>query len=726
MTQAPTLQTPAQKHEAARQAQALSRLGGMLVLLVFLGVPAVLAGFVLFGFVQKNRRRLGMVAAGMLIGLVIVGLGYRTVLAEAKAIVQRAAPYQGALREWARKPNAEHWLALQPALKAVAPRLGRLWLLALPLAPLIALYLESTRIRNAREQREEQQRKEHAQDMERRRQATQKVKRAPEQIGGLAVIGVPFGGELGWTAKEWAIYSPQMLNRHAVIIGGSGTGKTEFILRVAYVARKVYGWKVFYIDAKGDPGTAQRFRAVMQRAGVEQVPVFPDQIYHGWVGDATTIFNRLMAVEDYSEPYYKAVAKTVLTLAVKAPSGPPRESTELLKRLHLDGLAALYRGEQSTRTEALSALSAEHVSGVQRRYFGFFDALGDKLDGGWSFDTADAGYLLLEGLALKEEARSLGRYLLEDFANYVARRKPSGQQILLIIDEFSALSAGGADAANLFERLRSFGAGIMVTSQTSESLGEDAKKLIGAAAVTIAFGCADPEPIAARAGRVKETQAALAVEYTATPGRNLLTSGKEQFAGTSMQREQEVFLLHPDTIRRLAVGECCIIANGAYQAIRVARLPEQASASRVKQPASTAIRPRGAAIAITPRSAPRPAQTPTASSTEQNQEGRELLVEELDLVRPAPLPPINDETSAEDRDLVRPGADVATQAAPSENHPAEESIESSTEVEQLQGTQAMPDREHDSAEPEMTSSTDQVTRPTIKPVVSDNDDELDI
>src|SRR5439155_8926098 len=122
---------------------------------------------------------------------------------------------------------------------------------------------------------------------------------------------------------------------------------------------------------------------------------------------------------------------------------------------------------------------------------------------------------------------------------YASKRKPGDQRILLIIDEFSALSQGGTDAANLFERLRSFGAGIMVTSQTNEGLGEDAKKLIGAAAVTIAFQCADPEAIAERAGMVKEVQSALAVELSAIPGRNPLMSGKEHVSGTSVQREQE-------------------------------------------------------------------------------------------------------------------------------------------------------------------------------------------
>jgi hypothetical protein len=363
--------------------------------------------------------------------------------------------------------------------------------------------------------------------------------------------------------------------------------------------------------------------------------VFPEQPYNGWVGDATTLLNRLMAVEEYSEPYYRAVAKTVLTLALKAPSGPPRTSEQLLRRLRLSALAELYQGEQSARTEALSSLREENVNGVQRRYFGFFDALGGKLDGGWSFDTVDAAYLLLEGLALKEEARSLGRYLLEDFANYASKRKPAEQPILLIIDEFSALSAGGADAANLFERLRSFGAGIMVTSQTNEGLGEDAKKLIGAAAVTVAFQCADPEGIAARAGMVKEVQSALAVEVSALPGRNPLTSGKEHVSGTSVQREQEVLKLPPDTIRRLDIGECCIITNGAYQAVKVARVPERAAGGKATRRAATGQRgpavksaaPR--AIAVTRPQRGRRAEL-TAPAAEEVQE---RASEELDLVR---------------------------------------------------------------------------------------------
>lgn len=612
--------TPAQKHAQARQAQAISRLGGVLILLVFLGIPSVVVGLLLYGLVRKSRRRLGILALGMLVGLAVVGFGYRTVIAEAKMMEQLAAPYQPALRDLVRKPNKQHWAELAPAVSAIAPHVGHLWRIALPLGPFVALYLESTRTRTVNEQREEKQRKDQAHEREQRREAAQKVRRAPDEVSGLAVIGAPFGGDLDWTAKGWAVYSPQMLNRHAVIIGGSGTGKTEFILRVAYLARKVYGWKVFYLDAKGDAEVANRFLAAMAHAGVSRVAMFPRDAYNGWTGDGPAILNRLMAIEDYSEPYYRAVAKTVLSLAVNAPDGPPRSSNDLLGRLKLSSLAELYQHENGIRADALMSLTEESVNGVQRRYFGFFDSLGQRLDGAWSFDTVDAGYILLDGLALKEEARSLGRYVLEDFANYIAKRKRAEEKVLLIVDEFSAISTGGADAANLFERVRSYGAGIMVTSQTNEGLGEDAKKLIGAAAVTIAFQCADPEPIAERAGKMKEVQSALAVEYTAIHGRNPLMSEKEHLSGTNVQREQEVLKLHPDMIRRLDIGECCIIANGAYQAVTAARVPDRATAN----PRQTTGR-YGPAIAITPPRAnpvPRPpgSSEPIGSATKEIQE----------------------------------------------------------------------------------------------------------
>ena len=66
--------TPEQKHAAARQSQAMGRFGGVLILLVFLGLPALTVGTILYALIQRNRRRYAMVLIGMLVGMAIAGL----------------------------------------------------------------------------------------------------------------------------------------------------------------------------------------------------------------------------------------------------------------------------------------------------------------------------------------------------------------------------------------------------------------------------------------------------------------------------------------------------------------------------------------------------------------------------------------------------------------------------------------------------------------------------
>ena len=93
-----------------------------------------------------------------------------------------------------------------------------------------------------------------------------------------------------------------MLGRHLVVVGGTGSGKTETLLRLAYGAAADLGWQVLYLDAKGDPANVRRFVDAMQDAGVRDVRVFPEGAYDGWRGDPIALLNGLMAIEDFSEP----------------------------------------------------------------------------------------------------------------------------------------------------------------------------------------------------------------------------------------------------------------------------------------------------------------------------------------------------------------------------------------------------------------------------------------
>ncbi|MBC8075787.1 MAG: hypothetical protein H7Y32_06900, partial [Chloroflexales bacterium] len=184
------------------------------------------------------------------------------------------------------------------------------------------------------------------------------------------------------------------------------------------------------------------------------------------------------------------------------------------------------------------------------------------------------GYLLLDGIALKEEARGIGRYLLEDFGQAMVKRLAPGERVLLVVDEYSALSESSA-AEELFERVRSphgtGGAGVVVTSQSYAGLGEGADRMIAAAATTILFQCADPEQLVARAGTSTHYRTSYSTERTGLfPA---VRPSREMIRGDDRPR------LDPTLVQTLPVGACYLVPSGAYQLVAVA--PIRVEPSRI-------------------------------------------------------------------------------------------------------------------------------------------------
>jgi hypothetical protein len=69
------------------------------------------------------------------------------------------------------------------------------------------------------------------------------------------------------TVGRAVLVSPARLCRHVLVCGATGSGKTETVLRLAWIVAKHTRAPVFYLDGKGDRDTARRFCALMQDAG---------------------------------------------------------------------------------------------------------------------------------------------------------------------------------------------------------------------------------------------------------------------------------------------------------------------------------------------------------------------------------------------------------------------------------------------------------------------------
>jgi hypothetical protein len=356
------------------------------------------------------------------------------------------------------------------------------------------------------------------------------------------------------------------------VIGSSGMGKSETVLRLASGARQTYGWKVFFIDCKGEQALQDRFVVTMRGAGAYTVGVFPQRPLRGWQGDSVALLNRLLAVLDYSEPYYRDLTKMLLNLTLEAPGGPPRSSQELLEGMVLARLRQRYVGRPEV--DEIDGLRPRDAAAAYNRYRAFFKALGSGLDGApddaatWSFDSVDAGYILLDGLTLKDQTASFGRYLIEDFAHYAARRKPKHERVLLIIDEYPVIAFSGAGTASLFEMVRFHGASVIVTGQSYAGMGEGFDRILGAAETLFLHRCGDPDQLLPRAGQ--------RVSFKRRVGfseRGIGRGAREFATGAGYLAVDEELKIHPNQVKELPRGECFVIAGGKHQRVLVKQAP---------------------------------------------------------------------------------------------------------------------------------------------------------
>jgi hypothetical protein len=437
-----------------------------------------------------------------------------------------------------------------------------IWLESLLMAPGVAFLVHLFTPQNAelRLLASRQQRAADIRAASKRVERRMTIKRLPERVREHMVLGLPVHGDLReWITRGLFILPIQELGKHGIVLGTSGTGKSETLLRLAVGAACVCGWQVIYIDGKGDRDAGVRFVAAMKAARLQRVKMFPAEPYAGWIGGEEALLSRLLAVEEYSDTHYRAVAENLLRLTISVPEKPVRNSVELLVRLNLTNgvLLGLYKGcpEQEAY---LMYLSKRDPLGVYNRYAALLGKLHGRLDGSWSFDTVDAAYVCLDGLALSGIISGLGRYFVEDFSHYAGCRKPRDRRVLFIFDELSAVEV---NLANLCERVRARGVSVFASGQSDSSIAyrgftQNADRLLSAATTIILHACNDPNSIIARAGTQHTVEEAAGV-------------AGDEVTGHSTMRIAESSKVDPNIVRQLSTGEICVIAHGKAHLVRV-------------------------------------------------------------------------------------------------------------------------------------------------------------
>lgn len=389
---------------------------------------------------------------------------------------------------------------------------------------------------------------------------------------------VPAGSVIRTVGVHWApvLEIPAAaFTRHMVIVGASGTGKTNLMIRLwagwlaAMLAAARRGGPrplLVALDCKGGADArakADRTRKVLRGTGARRVAVWPDDTSPNlWALPPDSLAVLLFQMVEHGDggaAYYADITQAVLTLAVTARPGPPQNAAEFLARLDPGWLEDAWSGHPD-QAGVLHAARA-HAGDIQLRYTTLLGRLGPALDGPGQLTDADAWYLILEGTSEPSVAEAQAMALTELVAHTATNRSAERRVILLAADDYSAVSRR-VPLSNLYERGRSLGLGVMVSAQSWQGLGKDDDERTRIAATadggTWVMQTPHPEPLAMLAGTRRVLESARKLLGTAW--------GDE---GTT--RIQHAWTADPDLIRRLATGQACYIRRGSAVFVQIAR-----------------------------------------------------------------------------------------------------------------------------------------------------------
>ena len=431
----------------------------------------------------------------------------------------------------------------------------------------------------------------------------------------------------GHRAADLAMIPYQRLRSHQVVIGTTGTGKTTLLLRLwaGFLARGLQlhaagaGHRplLVVLDCKGGADArrvADRVRRVLRDAGARYTAVWPDEASLSlWELPPAELTGTLLDMIEHgtgAAAYYADVMEAIVALAVGAPCGPPSSAADFLARLDAGWLGLAYAGPGHGAEAALLRPAARHVSDIALRFRTLFRRLGTGLDGPGGFGDADAWYCILEGTADVAVAEAQARALVDLLAQYAAHGAGADREILLAVDEFSAVSRR-LPIWQLYERARSLGLAVQVSAQSWQGLAPDDDDRYRLAATADGgiwlLRTPHPDPVTAMAGNrpVLDTS------------RRLLGVPHWSHEGSSRVREEPV--ADPALIRRLEVGQAAYIYRGGVTFVQVKRLVAAPAAlaepppagDRALHPATAAagdqVRPASAAWPVSPAVAALPA-----------------------------------------------------------------------------------------------------------------------
>ena len=368
-------------------------------------------------------------------------------------------------------------------------------------------------------------------------------------------------------------------NKHIIVIGGTGTGKTITQLRIMSSLMALSNAtpnepriRIIFIDAKGADANSPFEKLSMQekvvslatRHNFEKVFCFPNRFIDGFSGDPLQVIERLSGLFEHGESaFHHAEATVMLGLAISAGEAP-RTLGELVERLKPNASEARYlalgTSEGLIKARECKTFSATQWNSVFLRMKSLLLRVGDQFDTSlesFTMKDADCAYISISGTTSPQSASDVATWLLKIIAEIPTYN--DGRRTVIFLDEFSAI--GDDDravnlVAGLIERVRSAGIGLIIGTQTTHTLGDEAERMMGTVGTLITHRNGAPEDIISFAGTIDAFEDTYEVDAT---GERTKKSG----------RLQSQFAIPPNEVRRLPIGECFVISEGNWARVGI-------------------------------------------------------------------------------------------------------------------------------------------------------------
>lgn len=339
----------------------------------------------------------------------------------------------------------------------------------------------------------------------------------------------------------------------------SGVGKSVLLFGWILAALDA-GWRVNFIDAKGDVEDAERLAALAAAAGHSARVGEPWNLFTGTGEQITSKLMRLMPAPDGANQHYLDEIRGVLQ-AIQG-TEPLTGMNDLFGRLTNPAAHVANQFEVTMLTEPLDRQGTTRAGRVQMTLLVALRPLEPYLSSsGWSYGD-DGAALTVAPLSPVDDAQArLGDLMLADLRGYLANRLTARDKspVLTVIDEYPQLVTGTSDpgdtAGALYETSRSANAGLILAGQSVAGLSNDEtrrRRALASGAALIFGRSKDPEDVVKYAGTVMRMESS-----GAAAGDELRSA-----------RAQHTFVIPPQDVREASQGSFWLVQGGAMTAFR--------------------------------------------------------------------------------------------------------------------------------------------------------------